>query len=193
VYLRDQRHPRPKSALKTNAVQASHPDRIRTWFPACLVTAWRRNDRFSPSALHLRSAAFAKAVCRFAILRSPTRNRCGGHRPCPRSRLLRAVEQDGRRPQCPGNQFRACARLLESPSDSPSRVTGCRWLCRNHSARSGTLTFSLNPLSATLLRLATQKSPPLVQNLWTMCLPCGSPRKTKNNFGHSQSILKQYQ
>jgi len=27
---------------KKNAARASHPDRIRTWFPACLVTAWRR-------------------------------------------------------------------------------------------------------------------------------------------------------
>jgi hypothetical protein len=27
---------------KKNAARASHPDRIRTCFPACLVTAWRR-------------------------------------------------------------------------------------------------------------------------------------------------------
>jgi len=39
---------------------------------------------------------------------------------------------------------------------------------------------SLNPLSATSLRLATEKTSLLVQKLWTMCLPCGSPRKTKN-------------
>ena len=38
---------------------------------------------------------------------------------------------------------------------------------------------SLNPLSATLLRPATQKTFPLVQKLWTMRLPCGSRRKTK--------------
>ena len=37
---------------------------------------------------------------------------------------------------------------------------------------------SLNPLSSTLLRPAIQKTSTLVQNLWTMCLPCGSPRKT---------------
>ena len=42
------------------------------------------------------------------------------------------------------------------------------------------LHVSLNPLSARLLRLATQKTPALVQKLWTMRLPCGSPRKTKN-------------
>jgi len=39
---------------------------------------------------------------------------------------------------------------------------------------------SLNPLSATSLRPATEKTSILVQNLWTMCLPCGSPRKSKN-------------
>ena len=41
---------------------------------------------------------------------------------------------------------------------------------------------SLNPLSATSLRPATEKTSPLVQKLWTMCLPCGSPRKTENKY-----------
>ena len=89
----------------------------------------------------------------------------------------------GVRPQCPGNQFRAHARHLEHPpAIHPRESPACRWLCRNHSARSGTLTFSLNPLSARLLLPAIQKTSPLVQNLWTLCLPCGSPRKTKNKF-----------
>ena len=38
---------------------------------------------------------------------------------------------------------------------------------------------SLNPLSASLLRLATEKACALVQKLWTMLLPCGMRRKTK--------------
>ena len=42
------------------------------------------------------------------------------------------------------------------------------------------LHVSLHPLSATSLRLATQKTPALVQKLWTLPLPCGRPRKTKN-------------
>ena len=29
---------------------------------------------------------------------------------------------------------------------------------------------------------ATQKTPRLVQNLWTLCLPCGTPRKSKTKF-----------
>jgi hypothetical protein len=41
---------------------------------------------------------------------------------------------------------------------------------------------SLNPLSASLSRLATQKSFAVVQKLWRMRLPCGRPWKTKNEF-----------
>jgi hypothetical protein len=83
-----------------------------------------------------RSAAFAKASHRFVILRSRTGNRCGGQR----SVLLRRAGW-GRRPQCPGNQSRLRAFSGVSPGNSPSRIAGCRWLCRNHSASSGTLTF----------------------------------------------------
>ena len=42
------------------------------------------------------------------------------------------------------------------------------------------LHVSLNPLSARLLRLATQKTCPLVQKLWRMRLACGRPWKTEN-------------
>jgi hypothetical protein len=41
---------------------------------------------------------------------------------------------------------------------------------------------SLNPLSARLFGLATQKSSAVVQNLWRMRLPCGRLRKTKNEY-----------
>jgi len=51
-------------------------------FLLCLVTAWWRNDCFSPTALQ-RSAALAKAGCRFVIVRSRTCNRCGVQRSCP--------------------------------------------------------------------------------------------------------------
>lgn len=106
--------------------------------------------------------------------------------PAPKSQ-----KRNGRRPQSPGNQFRTRARHLEHPPATHSHESpACRWPCRNHSARSGTLTFSMNPLSSTLSRPATQKPSPLVQNLWTMCLPCGTPRKSKNKFPrpiHSQA------
>jgi hypothetical protein len=40
--------------------------------------------------------------------------------------------------------------------------------------------FSLRTLSGTSARPAIQKHSSAVQNLWTMTLPCGSPRKTRN-------------
>jgi hypothetical protein len=38
-------------------------------------------------------------------------------------------------------------------------------------------TFSMNPLSTRMLRAATAICCPLVQKLWSMCLPCGRLRK----------------
>ena len=55
------------------------------------------------------------------------------------------------------------------------------------------LHVSLNPLSATLSRLATQKTCPLVKKLWTMCLPCGTPRKTKNKHSPPYSVHQRFQ
>lgn len=84
--------------------------------------------------------------------------------------------------KCPGNPY-ALARVFGmSPSDSPSRIAGCRWLFRDHSAASGTATFSLNPLSVSLLRPAIEKLYSLVQKLWTFGLSCGTRRKSKKQF-----------
>jgi len=55
------------------------------------------------------------------------------------------------------------------------------------------LHVSLNPLSASLLRLATQKTSPVVQKLWTLRLPCGRPRKTKNKYLQGNSFRKRFQ
>ncbi len=52
---------------------------------------------------------------------------------------------------------------------------------------------SVNPLSAELLRPATQKSCALVQKLWTMRLPCGRPRKTKNEYSPADSVQQPLQ
>jgi hypothetical protein len=83
-------------------------------FLLCLVTAWWRNDCFSPTALQ-RSAAFARAGCRFVIVRSRTCNRCGGQRSCPapKSRM------GGGRPQRPGNQSRSRAFSGGPPAIHP--------------------------------------------------------------------------
>jgi hypothetical protein len=64
-----------------------------------------------------------------------------------------------------------------SPGNSPSRIAGCHWLTAIIQ-RAQELTFSLNTLSGISLRLAMQNINPLVQKLWTMRLPCGTPWKT---------------
>ena len=78
-------------------------------FLLCLVTAWWRNDCFSPTALQ-RSAAFAKAGCRFVIVRSRTCNRCGVQRPCPAPKSR--MGEEGRNARATS---RAHARFLVCP------------------------------------------------------------------------------
>lgn len=90
-------------------------------------------------------------------------------------------EQDGRRPQRPGNQFALCAFFLEIPRqftlENYRLATGSTAIIR---ATQELTTFSLNPLSGILFRAATGKIYLPVKNVWTMGLPCGSKRKTKN-------------
>ena len=81
----------------------------------------------------------------------------------------------------PGQPVRAYARFRNVPGDSPSGIASCRWLCRNHSTDSGTPTFSLQTLSASLSGAARQKTRPLVQKLWTLRLPCGRTWKIEAN------------
>ena len=104
------------------------------------------------------------------------------------SLLRKAMNRTGEEAALPGQPV-ALARVSgTSPGDSLSRFAGCRWLCRDHSSRLRYSHVSLNPLSANLLRPATQIASPLVQKLWTMCLPCGSPRKTKNKSSAPPSL-----
>ena len=130
------------------------PEPHRTWFPA-----WR-NDRFSPAAL--------EKECR--ICQSPLQIRhlsdhepataTVGQRPCPapRSRM-------GEEAATPGQPV-ALARVFWSPpGNSPSRITGCRWLCRNH------------PQAQELSRFA---EPTLSQIV--------APRNTKNLRGCAETV-----
>jgi hypothetical protein len=159
-----------------------------------LITAWRRNDRFGPTVLPLSratSATFAKASCPFLISRSkdlaitnwPS---CGGQRSVL-FRAQRATNRWGRRPLCPGNQPRLRAFSGMSPGDSPSRITRLPLALPQSFGKLRKLHVSLNPLSVSLLRPATQKSQLLVQKLWTLRLPCGRPRKTKNEYFREDS------
>jgi len=111
---------------------ASHVDSC-----SAFVTAGRRNDRLSPTALQKE-----RHICQgqLPILRSRD------HKPATAavaSSPLRFKESEWEEAAMPGQPVRARARFGMSPGDSPSRIAGCRWLCRNHSAGPGTPTFSL--------------------------------------------------
>jgi hypothetical protein len=83
-----------------------------------------------------KECRFCQSQLPFRHLATTPSNCCGGQRPF----LLRKASR-GRRPQRPGNQSRLRAFLMCPPGNSLSRITGCHWLCRNHPASSGTLTF----------------------------------------------------
>jgi len=131
-------------AAKTNAAGASHPSRIVRGFLCCLCHRMAADDRFSPTAASLFRARHA-AFCRSKL---PIRNLATTNpqplRPPEALFLLRAFigqEQVGEEAATPGQPV-ALARVSGvSAADSPSRIAGCRWLCRNHPASSGMLTF----------------------------------------------------
>jgi hypothetical protein len=150
--------------------RASHPTAFVRGFLRCLITAWRRNDRFGPTALLLSratSAACAKRVAHsqsrdheLASLRWPTVR--------PNSLLLRATSRWGEEAAMPGQPV-ALARVAGmSPGDSPSRITRLPLALPQSFGKLRKLHVSLDPLSVRSLRLATQKTHPLVQKLWTM-------------------------
>ena len=142
------------------------------------MTASARQLRSAPEDT---SATFAEASCRFTISRSQTRQPLRW--PAALFLLQSASKSNakvGEEAATPGQPV-ALARVFWS---IPRRFTlENRRLPLALPQSSGKLRnshVSLNPLSGTLLRLATQKTSPLVQKLWTMRLPCGSRRKTKN-------------
>ena len=108
------------------------------------------------------------------ISRSQIRNRCGCQLTIP---APQSGTGGGRNAQAPGSRLRA---FRMSPGDSPSRITGCRWLSPQSFGEFRNAHVLMNPLSATMSRPATQKPSPLVKKLWTMRLPCGIPWKSKN-------------
>ena len=122
--------------------RASHPTAFVRGFLRCLITAWRRNDRFGPTALLLSratSAACAKRVAHsqsrdheLASLRWPTVR--------PNSLLLRATSRWGEEAAMPGQPV-ALARVVWNV---PRRFT-----LENHRAAAG---------SAAIIRQAQETS-----------------------------------
>jgi len=79
---------------------------------------------------------FAEAGCRFAIVWCRIRNSAVGQQP-----VFCSEEQQGGGGRNAGQPVAQCAFLEVPPGNSLSRIAGDRWLCRNHSAQPGTLTF----------------------------------------------------
>ena len=121
------------------------------------------------------STTFAEASRQFVIRRQPT-----GNRRATASSFAYSEKQargGGRNARATS---RACAHVWKFPPVDRLRASPVPcWLCRNHSANYGNAHVSLNPLSPTLLRFATEKQDSLVHILWTICLPCGTPRKSQ--------------
>jgi hypothetical protein len=187
---------------KIECGRASHPTAFVRGFLLCLITAWRRNDRFSPTALE-RSAAFAKASCRFMISRPKD---LAIQRPRDHESATAAVasgpallacskeqSQDGGGGRNARATRRACARFWIVPRQFTLENHRLPLALPQSFGKLRKLHVSLNPLSASLSRPATQKLCPLVQKLWTMRLPCGRPRKTKNKHFPPDCVLQCFQ
>lgn len=187
--------PKPAGAIpsairyrpNTNAVQASHLDRI-VWrnilLPSSTREAWG-----SSSLTHVPKNA--RKGCDSAdppfAERTPQTGlqHYGGRRP-----VLPCVEDSVRRPQRPGNQFGAETLFWKNPpGNSPSRITRNRRLCRNalagrtgHLASMSALCASRDPASSKNPRLVVQK-------LWMPAIPCGKRRKNRTELRRSAPSL----
>ena len=149
---------------------------VRVFLTRLLSPRRRRHDRFSSTALASENRICqSRLLIRDRAITNPQPLRWPAPYLAPRS-------EEGEEAATPGQPVAPCAFL---------EVSLRRFTLENHrlplalpqsSGQVRNSHVSLNPLSARLLRLAIQKTSPLVQNLWTMCLPCGSSRKTKNKY-----------
>ena len=122
------------SGQKANAAEGQPPSTAFVrGFPRCLITAWRRNERFSSATLPLLASKIEERrvgqsqlpIRHLTMVKmQPLRVASGSfpaHAPAPKSK---AHPQVGRRPQMPGRRV-ALARVSgTSPGDRLSPVTG---------------------------------------------------------------------
>ena len=151
------------------------PDRIRPCVPALACHRWRRNDGFSPTALEaIRVPLSPKPVADT----SPC-----GHVPTTAAgpaTLSCSEEQFGGGGRNARATSRACARSLDFPRQFTLENHRLPLALPQSFGKLRNFHVSLPSLSARSCRVATPKSCAVVKNLWTMRLPCGSPRKTEN-------------
>jgi hypothetical protein len=92
----------------------------------------------------------------------------------------------------PGQPVRTRARFQFPPAIHPRELpaaTGVTAIIVRQALRIAT--YSLNPLWARMLRVATEKHFALVQKLWTMKLPCGKLRKTGAGIAPTKTVEQQ--
>ena len=160
------------------------PEPHRTWI-SCLAIL--------PLGRRMTASARQRSIgeqCRIYQSQLPIRNlaitnsatACGGQRPCP----ARGAEK-GEEAAMPGQPVALARVFWNSPGNSPSRITGCRWLCRNHSGKLRKFHVSLNPLSVRSLRLATLKTlRPLCRN----CGRCVFPVEDRGKLRINPSLIQ---
>ena len=123
-----------------------------------------------------------KPVAHAVISRSQADNRCGGQRPCPAPSSEEHRARTGEEAATPGQPVHARALIWSVPRQFTLENHRLPLALPQSFLQARNSHVSLNPLSSSLLRVATQIVRPLVQKLWTTALPCGRPRKTKNEI-----------
>ncbi len=162
-------------SANTNAVQASHLDRIG--LALCSVTLVHAPGMGSSSRMRsekrLLRCTRQIATCKQSL--QVDLQHYGGRRP-----VLPCMEDSVRRPQRPGNQARAEARSWRNPpSHSPSRIAGHRRLCRNALAGQTEHLARCQSLCASHAFASSKNPSAFVQKLWMPSIPCGSSWKMR--------------
>ena len=140
----------------------------------------QRDDGTSPTALAM-SATFTGPAADRRFVESLLRNLCDGQRPNPLKK--REVEEAA----MPRQPARTRARFRISSGNSPSRIASCHQRHRNRrSTNRKVLTYLVKTLCNSRSQAATLKPSALVQNLWTITIPCGLLRKMRRKSQHQK-------
>jgi hypothetical protein len=168
---------RRKLPEKSNAAWGQ-PPQAASFVDSCsaFVTADAVQRSLQPNSTPKeRRVSRSRLLTRHLAITNPQPLRWPAAFPAPKRRT-------GRRPQCPGNQSHCRAFLEVSPRQFSFENHRLPLALPQSSGKLRNSHVSLNPLLSSLSRRATQKPSSLVKKLWTMCLPCGRPRKTNEDL-----------
>jgi hypothetical protein len=162
--------------------------------PPYLSAAEAAERRFWPDSTHEGCCALPVQAANVILRNHDSENQLFAEsssdnlRSASRPTLL--TEQVGRRrPQRPGNQH-ALARVFRCPPIIHPRELPATADSAAIVQQTRKFTFSLDTLCDRTFRAATEKHKSLVQKLWTAKLPCGKPRKTKNELSRTAARVR---